>query len=136
MNIFKTWALCAAFLFAVIPSASAVNDLLAPKNEQGAELWTNLVKPSIRQRLQYDDNVTSSKPKDGAWMGIFGPAMNFKLPYEHSYIGADAQYVGRYYAGRLGNDRADNDAFVNVVMRHDISDRFSAADKALRMANG
>ncbi len=92
-------------------------------------LWSHLVKPSIRTRLQYDDNVSSSKPKDDAWSGIFGPKVAFKLPYERSYIGAGAEYVGRYYAGRLGNDRADNDVFVDTVMRHDLSDRVSLGVK-------
>lgn len=123
------WGLLAAFLFAAMPSAFAVNDLLVPKGEDSAQLWTNLIKPSMRTRVQYDDNVTSSKPKDEAWMGIFGPAINFKLPYDHSFIGANAQYVGRYYGGRLGNDRADNDAFVDMVLRHDVSDRMSLGDK-------
>ena len=121
----KILILCTAFLLAAVPSAFAVNDLLAPKGEEGAELWTHLVKPSMRTRLQHDDNVTSSKPKDSSWGGIFGPKVGFKLPYEHSYVGADAEYVGRYYTDRLGGDSADNDVFVDTAMRHDISDRLS-----------
>ncbi len=121
----KIWFLCAAILLAAVPSAFAVNDLLAPKAEDGAALMTHFIKPSMRTRLQYDDNVTTSKPKEGVWGGLFGPKVAFHLPYEHSYVGADAEYVGRYYGGRLGGDKADNDVFVDTAMRHDVSDRLS-----------
>ncbi len=112
-------------LSACAQPAFAVNDLLAPKGEEGVRLWSNFIKPGVRTRLQYDDNVTTSKPKESAWMGVFGPRLQLKLPYEHSYIGASGEYVGRYYGNRLGGDSADNDAFVDVALRHDISERLS-----------
>lgn len=129
MKKISLWAVCTALVWTASPSAFAVNDLLAPKQEEGAPLWSHLVKPSLRTRLQYDDNVTTSKPKDEAWGGIFGPKVAFKLPYEKSYVGADAEYVGRYYGGREANDRADNDVFVDTAMRHDFTDRLSAGLK-------
>ncbi len=129
MTIKNMWVLAAAILLMAVPSAFAVNDLLIPKNEQGTALWSHLVKPSVRTRMQYDDNWTSSKPNDDAWGAIFGPKVAFKLPYERSYVGADAEYVGRYAGGRKGQDAADNDAFVNTVMRHDLTDRVSLGMK-------
>jgi hypothetical protein len=122
--------LCASFLLAFGTAAYAVNELLAPMGEQGATQWSHLVKPSLRNQLQFDDNVTTSKPKDEAWGNLFGPKVSFRLPYEKSYVGGDVEYVSRYYGGsRIGNHKGDDDAFVNIVLKHDVSDRLSVGVK-------
>jgi len=121
-------AFCVVAALAANSCAYAVNDLLAPKSEDGKKQWTHFFTPSLRTRVQYDDNCTSSNPKFKSWESMVGPKMAFKLPYEKSYIGADWEYTNIGYAQRPG-DKFDNNHDVNMTLRQDLSDRVTVGVK-------